>query len=89
MAFPECVFNLPSSFKVSTVILTEVAVNITPINAFCKKRLHGASESITPGRLKKYATANPPIIGTITPKSAITSDAFPLFLSLFQDQHRT
>lgn len=31
IAVPERVFNLPSSCKVSTVILTEVAVNITPI----------------------------------------------------------
>ena len=81
IALPEWVFNLPISFKVSTVMLTEVAVSITPINAFWSTTLHEASESITPGLLKKYATANPPIIGMITPQSAITNAAFPLFFS--------
>ena len=37
IAFPERVFNFPSSFNVSTVILTDVAVRITPIKIFCKK----------------------------------------------------
>ena len=35
IAFPARVFNLPNSFKVSTVILTEVAVKIIPIKIFC------------------------------------------------------
>ena len=31
IAFPDLVFNLPNSFKVSTVILTEVAVKILTV----------------------------------------------------------
>ena len=81
IALPERVFSFPSSFNVSTVILTDVAVRITPINTFCKNRLQLASESITPGRLNTLATANPPISGTITPISAITNAFFPLFFS--------
>ena len=46
------VLSFPSSFRVSTVMLTEVAVSMTPINIFCKKRLPPASDSIIPGRLK-------------------------------------
>ena len=34
MALPEWVFSFPSSFKVSTVMLTEVAVKMTPMNIF-------------------------------------------------------
>ena len=34
IAFPVLLLSLPSSFKVSTVILTDVAVNIIPINIF-------------------------------------------------------
>ena len=57
IALPERVFNFPSSFRVSTVILTDVAVRITPINTFCKNRLLDASDSSIPGRLKNAATA--------------------------------
>ena len=52
MAFPALVFNLPISFKVSTEILTEVAVKITPMKTFCKIRLVPAADSNIPGRLK-------------------------------------
>lgn len=34
IAVPELVLNLPSSLSVSTVILTEVVVNTTPMNIF-------------------------------------------------------
>ena len=34
MAFPARVFSLPISLSVSTVMLTDVAVKITPINIF-------------------------------------------------------
>ena len=34
IAFPERVFNFPISLSVSTVILTDVAVSITPTNTF-------------------------------------------------------
>ena len=81
MAFPERVLSFPSSFRVSTVMLTEVAVSMTPINIFCKKRLPPASDSIIPGRLKSMATAYPPNRGTITPIRAIINDARPLFFS--------
>ena len=39
MAFPLGVLNLPISFNVSTLILTDVAVKITPMNMFCKNAL--------------------------------------------------
>ena len=81
IAFPERVLSLPSSFKVSTVILTDVAVKITPIKIFCKKTVPLASDSILPGILKKAPTKYPPTKGTATPKIAITKEAFPLFLS--------
>lgn len=44
IAFPARVLNFPSSFNVSTVILTEVAVKIIPIKIFCKKGSALASE---------------------------------------------
>ena len=53
IAFPERVFNFPSSFKVSTEMLTDVAVSMIPINTFCSIRLAAASDSITPGLLKR------------------------------------
>ena len=81
IALPERVLSFPSSFNVSTVILTEVAVRITPIKIFCRKILADASDSIIPGRLNKYAVANPPASGTSTPQSAIIKDAFPHALS--------
>ena len=43
IAFPARVLSLPISFKVSTEILTEVAVRIMPIKIFCKKILAEAS----------------------------------------------
>ena len=57
MAFPERVFSFPSSFSVSTVILTDVAVRMTPIKIFCKKTGEVTSDSIAPGLLKNHATA--------------------------------
>ena len=39
MAFPLGVDNFPISFKVSTLMDTEVAVKITPINMFSKNAL--------------------------------------------------
>lgn len=53
---PEWVLSFPSSFSVSTVILTEVAVSMTPINIFYRTRVLEASEAITPGRLKRSET---------------------------------
>ena len=53
MALPERVFSLPSSFRVSTEMLTEVAVRMTPMNRFCRKMGVEASDSMTPGWLKK------------------------------------
>ena len=53
MALPERVFSLPSSFRVSTEMLTEVAVRITPMNMFCRNTGVVASDSMTPGWLKK------------------------------------
>ena len=81
IALPVCVFSFPSSFNVSTVMLTEVAVNTTPINMFCSKTLHDASDSIIPGLLKNQAAKKPPAIGRKTPQKAITTAAFPLFFN--------
>ena len=49
IALPDSDFSLPSSLSVSTVILTDVAVSITPIKTFCKNTLQVAPESIIPG----------------------------------------
>ena len=77
IAFPERVDNFPSSFKVSTVILTEVAVKTIPINILCTVLLTFTISSF----LNISATANPPKRGIITPNEAIINDAFPLSLS--------
>ena len=77
IALPAFEFNLPSSLKVSTVILTEVAVNITPINICCKNKLESKELLV----LKKLARINPKMRGTIIPKIAITTEATPLFFN--------
>ena len=64
MALPALVFNLPISFKVSTDMLTLVAVRMTPIKMFCSIILADALDAIMPGRLKNQATPNPPASGT-------------------------
>ena len=81
MAFPALVFSLPISFRVSTEILTLVAVRITPIKIFCSMILAEALDSIMPGLLKNQATPRPPASGTSTPNSAMTKDALPLLFS--------
>ena len=43
IAVPALVEILPISFKVSTEILTEVAVRIIPMKTYCKKVLAGRS----------------------------------------------
>ena len=73
MALPDRVESLPISFKVSTVMLTDVAVNTTPINTFCKK--------VSGSGLKNAARKYPPKRGTTTPKQAMTKDALPDFFS--------
>ena len=87
MAVPAEVFSFPISFKASTVILTEVAVKITPINIFCNKTFVVAS-FIKSRSLNRYATKNPPINGINTPNKAIIKDAFPVFLSSFKSVSR-
>ena len=81
MAFPALVFSLPISFRVSTEILTLVAVRITPIKMFCSMILADALEAIIPGLLKNQATPKPPASGTSTPNSAMIKEALPLFFS--------
>ena len=83
IAFPAAEFNLPSSFNVSTVILTDVAVRITPMNTFCNTILVLTFDSIIPGRLKNHAVAKPPANGTNTPITAIIVAAFPHFFNSF------
>ena len=51
IAFPDRVFNFPSSFNVSTVILTDVAVSTIPIKIFCKNIVPFASEDRKSTRL--------------------------------------
>ena len=43
IALPARVFSFPSSFNVSTVILTDVAVRIIPIKIFCNSGAAAAS----------------------------------------------
>ena len=78
IALPEWVLSLPISFRVSTVIETEVAVRMTPMNRFCRYNGADRPELIIPGRLKYFATKYPPISGTMTPIKAMTKDAFPV-----------
>ena len=73
IALPERVDSFPISLSVSTVMLTEVAVRMTPIKTFCKN----ASDCV----LKMEAMTNPPASGTITPIKAIRKDALPERLS--------
>ena len=75
IAFPALVFNFPISFKVSTVILTEVAVNIIPMNTFCNMALTSFP------LLNILAIKNPPTRGIITPSTAIINDALPVFFN--------
>lgn len=80
MALPARVLSLPISFKVSTVMLTDVAVRMTPINIFCKKTLALASEE-REASLKQWARAKPPSRGTMTPIRAMIKEAFPVRFS--------
>ena len=73
IALPERVESLPISLSVSTVMLTEVAVRMTPMKRFCKK--------FSPPRLKNQESRNPPASGTSTPHSAMTKEARPDRLS--------
>ena len=79
MALPARVFSLPISLRVSTVILTDVAVKITPMKMFCSKMLALASDSDSV--LNAMASRNPPAKGTSTPISAMINDARPVFFS--------
>ena len=78
MAFPALEFKTPNSFNVSTVILTDVAVMITPMNIFCQNRLDISGFCSV---LKKCAKKKPPPSGTNTPSRAMTNDASPAFFS--------
>ena len=76
MALPALVLSLPISLSVSTVILTEVAVKITPIKIFCSSCSCVMSVKL-PLLLKRAIKPNPKTIGTITPRHAIIRDALP------------
>ena len=71
IAFPLSVFIAPISFKVSTVIPTEVAVKITPKNKF-SIQASGPTLYIMP-------IAYPIARGTKTPNTAITNAFKPAF----------
>ena len=75
--FPTEVDTFPSSRKVSTVILTDVAVKTEPINIFCTKIF----TLPTFPSLMQYANIVPPIKGIITPIVATINEVFPLFLN--------
>ena len=79
IALPARVFSLPISLSVSTEMLTEVAVRITPTKIFCRITILSGVPSV--GWLKKYVSAKPPRRGTITPIKAITKEALPVFFS--------
>ena len=69
MALPARVESFPISRRVSTVMLTEVAVRTTPTKTF--------SRMVPEPRLKQQASAVPPARGTSTPISAMIKAAFP------------
>ena len=76
IAFPALLLSFPSSFSVSTVMLTEVAVRITPTNTSCRNVGADNPESAVP---KQNAVIAPPTSGTITPHRAMTVLATPHF----------
>ena len=79
MALPALVESLPSSFRVSTVIETDVAVSTTPMKRCCR---NGEQASLSPLPTPiAAASPSPPNSGTITPRRAIMNDALPVFLS--------
>ena len=78
IVLPTLVESLPSSVRVSTVMLTEVAVRMTPMKMFWSRTLPGCANS---PRLKKKASPAPIASGTSTPHSATTNPAFPVFFS--------
>ena len=81
IVFPTFEFNLSISLRVSTVILTDVAVSIVPINIFCKNTFELSENDIIPSRLKYDATKNPPNRGTIIPSKAMKKEALPEFFN--------
>ena len=60
---PILVSSLPSSFRVSTVMLTEVAVSMVPI----KSALKNSSVPMAESRRSRSKAASPPTSGTKTP----------------------
>ena len=81
MALPTLVDSLPSSFRVSTVMLTEVAVSTTPRNRSCRNLLPGMASSPV---LKMNISPVPMASGTSTPAMAITRPALPVCFSSFR-----
>ena len=77
MVLPTFVSSLPISFRVSTVMLTEVAVRIVPTNTFSSIPLL----SIKPAAAAPHARAVPMSRGTITPSRATQKPALPLCFS--------
>ena len=77
MVLPALVSSFPISFRVSTVMLTEVAVRTVPTNTFSRKLLL----SIIPVLAAPQARAVPMANGTSTPSRATKKPAFPLCLS--------
>ena len=69
MVLPTLVDNLPSSRRVSTEMLTDVAVRMTPMNAFCQK--------FSAPRSKSQAAPKPMTSGAITPMAATSREARP------------
>ena len=76
IALPALVLSFPSSLSVSTVILTDVAVRITPTKTSCRNVDVERVGSAVPNR---NAVAAPPTRGTITPIRAIIELASPHF----------
>lgn len=77
MVLPTLVSSLPISFSVSTVMLTEVAVRMVPMNTSSKNPL----VSIMPVRSANIASPVPRTSGTITPSRATRKPALPLCFS--------
>ena len=79
IALPARVLSFPISLSVSTEMLTDVAVRMTPTKTFCSITIVSLVPSV--GLLKKYVSAEPPSKGTITPIRAMIKDALPVFFS--------
>ena len=77
IVLPTRVSRRPSSFSVSTVMLTEVAVSTVPRKTFSKKVFPGSHPAFPASQPKPVPIA----MGTSTPHRATRNPAFPAFFN--------